>query len=143
MNAPAYDRNNVFAKVLRGELPSHKVYEDDHAIAIMDVMPRATGHVLVIPKAASRNILDIGADDLTNLMLAVQRVAGAVKKAFNADGVRIAQYAEETAGQTVFHTHVHVIPCYAGTPLKPHGGKMEDQQVLADNAFKVRAALGG
>jgi histidine triad (HIT) family protein len=143
MNAPAYDDQNVFAKILRGEIPSHKVYEDEHAIAIMDVMPQGVGHTLVIPKAASRNLLDIGAHDLQNLYLAVQHVARAVKKAFDAPGVMIINYCEPAAGQTVFHTHVHVIPRFEGVPLKPHTGQMADQALLAEHAVKVRAALGG
>jgi histidine triad (HIT) family protein len=141
MNAPAYDGQNVFARVLRGELPSHKVFEDEHVIAIMDVMPQANGHTLVIPKTPSRNLLDIGAEDLANLIRATQRVARAVKAAFEADGVTVAQYSESAAGQTVFHTHVHVIPRYEGVPLRRHGGAMEDGKILADNAAKVRAAL--
>lgn len=143
MSAPAYDDGNVFAKILRGELPSHKVYEDEHVIAIMDVMPQADGHTLVIPKAKSRNLLDIAAHDLQHLMAAVQTVAIAVKKAFDAPGILVMQFNEAPAGQTVFHTHVHVIPRFADVPLRPHSGKMEDGQVLADNAFKIKAALGG
>jgi histidine triad (HIT) family protein len=143
MKAPAYDDSNVFAKILRGELPSHKVYEDEHCIAVMDVMPQGKGHTLVIPKAASRNILDISAHDLQNLMLAVQQLARAVVKAFDAQGVNVIMYGEPAAGQTVFHTHVHVIPRFHGVPLKPHTGKMADQDELADDAFRVRAVLGG
>jgi histidine triad (HIT) family protein len=143
MNTPAYDEQNVFAKILRGEIPSHKVYEDEHAIAIMDVMPQSDGHTLVIPKAPSRNILDAGAHDLQNLVIAVQRVARAVKKAFEAPGLTIVNYCEPAGGQTVFHTHVHVIPRYQGVPLGPHSGAMADQTRLAEQAFKIRAALGG
>ena len=143
MNAPAYDDNNIFARILKGEIPSHKVYDDEHVIAILDVMPRSPGHTLVIPKAPSRNILDIGAHDLQHLMIAVQRVARAVKTAFDADGLTIAQYAEPAGGQSVFHTHVHVIPRFEGVGLKPHAGKKEDPQVLSDNAAKIRGVLGG
>jgi histidine triad (HIT) family protein len=143
MDEVFYDDQNVFARILRGEVPSHRVYEDDAAVAIMDVMPMGRGHTLVIPKAPSRNILDIGAHDLQQLMLAVQHVARAVVKAFDADGVNVIHYAEPAAGQTVFHTHVHVIPRFEGTPLKPHSGQMADQAQLADDAFKIRAALGG
>jgi histidine triad (HIT) family protein len=142
MNRAAYDDKNVFAKILRGELPAQRIYEDDHVIAIMDVMPQADGHTLVIPKAASRNILDIGADDLQNTILAVQRVARAVQKAFDAPGVLIQQFNEPAAGQTVLHTHFHVIPRYEGQRLKPHSGQMADQGVLADHARRVKAALG-
>jgi histidine triad (HIT) family protein len=143
MSAPAYDDSNIFARILRGELPAQKVYEDEHCIAIMDVMPQGKGHTLVIPRAASRNILDIGAHDLQRLMLVVQRVARAVQKAFDADGVLVMQFNEPASGQTVFHTHVHVIPRFEGVPLKPHSGKMEDPDVLSENAFQIRAALGG
>ena len=139
----AYDDQNVFAKILRGELPSQKVYEDDQVIAIMDVMPQGEGHTLVIPKAPSRNILDIGAHDLQHLIIAVQRIARAVVKAFDADGATIIQYNEPAGGQTVFHTHVHVIPRFEGIPLGRHSGQMADQEALADQAFRVRAALGG
>ena len=118
MSAPAYDEQNVFARILRGELPSSKVYEDGDVLVIMDVMPQAKGHTLVIPKAPSRNILDIRPDDLRKTILAVQRVARAVQKAFDAPGVLVMQFNEPAAGQTVFHTHFHVIPRFDGVPLK-------------------------
>lgn len=143
MSAPGYDERNIFAKILKGDIPSHKVYEDEHAIAIMDVMPQSHGHALVIPKAPSRNILDIGAHDLQNLALAVQQVARAVKKAFDAPGLTIINYCEPAGGQTVFYTHVHVIPRYEGVPLRPHTGEMADPDLLAEQAFKIRAVLGG
>lgn len=143
MSAAAYDDQNVFAKILRGEIPSQKVYDDEHAVAIMDVMPQGDGHVLVMPKAPSRNILDISAHDLQHLMLAVQHVAKAVKKAFDADGVTIMQFTEPAGGQTVFHTHVHVIPRFAGKPLTSHTGKMADPELLAEHAYRIRAVLGG
>ena len=143
MSGLAYDDANVFAKILRGELPSHRVYEDDGAIAIMDIMPRGDGHVLVLPKAPSRNILDIDARDLTHLIIAVQKIARAVTKAFDADGVTIQQFNEPAGGQVVFHTHVHVIPRFEGVPLKPHSGQMADQAKLEEQAFRLRAVLGG
>lgn len=138
---PAYDDNNVFARILRGELPAHKVYEDDRTIAIMDIMPRGDGHALVIPKAASRNLLDIADDDLAAVMRTVKKLAHAVKKAFGADGVTIQQFNEAAGGQMVFHTHVHVIPRHEGVALKPHSGQMADQKVLAEHAEKIRKAL--
>ena len=138
----AYDDNNIFAKILRGEIPAHRVYEDDNAIAIMDVMPQGTGHTLVLPKAASRNLLDAEPARLAALIQAVQKVAVAVKAAFEADGVMLVQYNEAPAGQSVFHLHFHVIPRFEGVPLKPHSGTMEDPQVLATNAEKIRRALG-
>ena len=143
MATPAYDQNNIFAKILRGELPSTKVFEDEHALVIMDVMPQGEGHTLVIPKAQSRNILDIGEDDLKRAITTVQRVARAVKKAFDASGVLVMQFNEPAAGQTVFHTHFHVIPRFEGVALKPHGSKMEDPDVLSNQAFRLRAVLGG
>jgi histidine triad (HIT) family protein len=125
-----YDDQNVFAKILRGELPAHKIYEDDKTIAIMDIMPRADGHALVIPKAASRNILDISADDLAAVYATVQKLAKAAAKAFGADGVTTQQFNESAGGQVVFHTHVHVIPRHEGVKLKPHTGEMADQDDL-------------
>ena len=137
----AYDTNNIFAKILRGEIPSHRVYEDDHTVAFMDVMPQANGHTLVIPKAPSRNILDADPDTLARLLPVVQKVAVAAKEAFEADGVPVIQFNEPAAGQTVYHLHFHVIPRVEGTSLKPHSGTMEDQGVLAANAEKLRTAL--
>ncbi|MFD1744460.1 HIT family protein [Rhizobium helianthi] len=141
MSTPAYDPSNIFAKILKGEIPSHKLYEDDDTVAFMDVMPQAPGHLLVIPKQGSRNLLDADPAVLSKLMPVVQKLANAAKTAFAADGVFIAQFNEPAAGQTVFHLHFHVIPRHEGQPLKPHSGQMEDQAVLAANADKIRAAL--
>jgi histidine triad (HIT) family protein len=138
-----YDSGNIFAKILRGEIPSHRVYEDDDVVAFMDVMPQATGHTLVVPKAPSRNLLDADPAVLSRLLPVVQRVAKAAKTAFAADGVTIMQFNEAPAGQTVFHLHVHVIPRHEGVPLKAHSGRMEDGAVLAANAAKLKAALAG
>jgi histidine triad (HIT) family protein len=137
----SYDDKNVFAKILRGELPCHKVLETDRVLAFMDVMPRGEGHVLVIPKAPSRNILDADPDDLADLFKAVQSVARAAKAALGADGVTIQQFNESAGGQVVFHLHVHVIPRFQGTPLKPHTGQMENPEVLAAHAERIRAEL--
>jgi histidine triad (HIT) family protein len=137
----AYDTNNIFAKILRGEIPSHRVFEDEHTVAFMDVMPQANGHTLVIPKAPSRNILDADPETLSRLLPVVQKVAVAAKEAFEADGVTVIQFNEPAAGQTVYHLHVHVIPRVEGVALKPHSGTMEDQGVLAANAEKLRKAL--
>ncbi|MFN4012208.1 MAG: HIT family protein [Pannonibacter sp.] len=141
MSSPAYDANNVFAKILRGELPSHTVYEDAKTIVIMDIMPRGDGHVLVIPKAPSRNILDIAEDDLFAVMATTKKMAHAVIKAFGADGTTIQQFSETAGGQVVFHTHVHVIPRFKGVALAPHASGMADNAVLAANAQKIRAVL--
>lgn len=137
----SYDSNNIFARILRGEIPSQRVYEDDHVVAFMDVMPQAPGHILVVPKAASRNLLDADPLTLAHTMQVVQKVARAVQVAFKADGVQINQFNEAAAGQTVFHLHVHVIPRHDGVTPRGHSGQMEDAAVLADNADKIRAAL--
>jgi histidine triad (HIT) family protein len=136
-----YDDNNVFAKILRGELPSYKVYETDRVLAFMDVMPRGDGHVLVIPKAKARNILDVKPDELAELAKAVQVVGRAAKEALSADGLTIQQFNESAGGQVVFHIHFHVIPRFDGVALKPHTGQMEKPEVLANFAEKIRAAL--
>lgn len=137
----SYDPANIFAKILRGEIPCHKVFEDEHAICFMDVMPQSTGHALVVPKTPSRNLLDADDKTLSMLLPLVRRVAVAAKTAFAADGISIMQFNEVAGGQTVFHLHIHVIPRFDGRPLKAHSGKMEDAAVLASNADKLRAAL--
>ncbi len=141
MTSSAYDPNNIFAKILKGEIPSVKLYEDDDTLAFMDVMPQATGHLLVIPKIGSRNLLDADPAVLSKLIPVVQKLAVAAKEAFDADGVFVAQFNEASAGQTVYHLHFHVIPRHDGVPLKPHSGKMEDIEVLKANAEKIKAAL--
>ncbi|MEQ1938787.1 HIT family protein [Mesorhizobium sp. CN5-321] len=138
-----YDPDNIFAKILRGDLPSHKVYEDDHVVAFMDVMPQGTGHTLVVPKAPSRNLLDADPATFGPLFAVTQKIASAVKKAFAADGVAIMQFNEPASGQTVYHLHVHVIPRFDGVPLRPHTGDMEKPEVLAANAARIKAALEG
>jgi histidine triad (HIT) family protein len=139
----SYDSDNVFAKILRGELPSHKVYEDDATIAIMDIMPRVDGHVLVIPKAPCRNLFDAPAEALKAVALTTQKLGHAVRAAFDADGLTIQQFNEAAGGQVVFHLHVHVMPRHEGIALRPHTGAMEKPEVLAANAEKIRAALNG
>jgi histidine triad (HIT) family protein len=136
-----YDPNNIFAKILRGEIPSHKIYEDDHTFAFMDVMPQVDGHCLVIPKIGSRNLFDANPKVLAQLMTTVQKIANATMKAFEADGVQIRQYNEEVAGQTVFHLHFHVLPMKEGVPMKPHTGKMADHVELAKQAKLVERSL--
>ena len=138
---PAYDPNNIFAKILRGELPSHKVYEDDRAFAFLDIMPRAPGHTLVVPKAPTRNILDVKPDDLAHVMAVTQKIAQAAVKVFSADGVTIQQFNEPAGGQVVFHLHVHIIPRKTGVPLKPPATHKEEPSVLSDHALKLAAAL--
>ncbi len=138
---PAYDTGNVFAKILRGEIPAHKVYEDADAVCFMDVMPQGPGHILVVPKAPSRNLLDADAAVLAGLAPLVQKIARAAKQAFGADGITVMQFNEEAGGQTVFHLHIHVIPRFEGAALARHSDDMEKPEVLAANAEKVRAAL--
>ena len=141
MTAKEYDSNNVFAKILRGELPAHKIYEDADTFAFMDIMPRGTGHCLVIPKTPARNILDIQPDSLATVAKTAQKLAKACMKAFAADGVTVQQFNETAGGQIVFHLHMHVIPRFDGVALTPPGGPMEDQAVLAANAAKISRAL--
>lgn len=137
----AYDPNNIFAKILRGELPAHRVYEDDRALAFLDIMPRAPGHTLVIPKAPARNILDIAPDDLAHVATIAQRIARAAKKAFGADGITVHQFNETAGGQVVFHLHVHVIPRHDGISMKPAASEMAKPEELAAAAEKIRDAL--
>ena len=136
-----YDPNNIFAKILRGEIPCHKIYEDEHTLAFMDVMPQVDGHCLVVPKKPSRGLLDADPIVLGHLMATVQKIATATNKAFNADGLQIRQYNEEAGGQTVFHLHFHILPMKAGESLRPHSGKMADHAVLAKHAALIKAAI--
>ena len=136
-----YDDQNVFAKILRGELPCEKLYEDEHTMAIMDIMPRGDGHCLVIPKAPARNILDVSEQSLAAVISTTKRLAAAAKKAFGADGVTIQQFNEAAGGQIIFHLHFHIIPRFEGVSMKPHSGTMEDKDVLKANADKIRATL--
>lgn len=138
---PSYDPSNVFAKILRGELPCHRVYEDEATLAFMDIMPRADGHVLVIPKAPSRNLLDADPASLGAVMTSVQTVGRAVMTALGADGLTIQQFNESAGGQVVFHLHVHVIPRWDGVAMRPHTGEMADPEKLKTLAAQIRAAL--
>ncbi|MGV8840567.1 MAG: HIT family protein [Bauldia sp.] len=137
----AYDDSNIFARILRGEIPSHKVYEDADTLAFLDVSPISRGHTLIIPKARARNILDAPPEALAAVAVTVGKVARAVKAAFAADGIEVKQYNEAPAGQSVFHLHFHVVPRWVGVALKPHGGPMEKPDVLAEHAERIRAAL--
>lgn len=138
-----YDPNNVFAKILRGELPAYKVYENDRAFAFLDIMPRAPGHTLVIPKAPARTILDIEPDDLAHLIKTTQTIARAAKAAFAADGLTIQQFNEPAGGQVVFHLHIHVIPRKIGVALKPPASFKEEPAVLSEYALRLATALKG
>ena len=138
----AYDNDNVFAKILRNELPAERVYEDDHTLAIMDIMPRTDGHVLVIPKTPARNMLDASHEQLATCMASVKTVSQAVMTAFDADGITVQQFNEAASGQVVFHLHYHVLPRHDGVRLRPHTSEMEKPDVLKANADKIRAVLG-
>ena len=138
---PAYDPNNIFAKILRGEVPCYKVYEDDRALVFLDIMPRAPGHALVIPKSAARNVLDIAPDDLAHVAKIAQKVAKAGMTVFEADGVTIQQFTETAGGQVVFHLHVHVIPRKEGVMMKPPASEKEKPETLAEQARKLAAAM--
>ena len=138
----SYDPNNIFAKILRGELPAYKVYEDERALAFLDIMPRSPGHTLVIPKTPARNILDITPDDYAHVARAAHKIAAAAMKAFEADGITVQQFNEPAGGQVVFHLHMHVMPRQNGVALLPPASRKEDVKVLEDNATKLAAALG-
>lgn len=137
----AYDSNNIFAKILRGEIPAVKVFEDDKTLAFMDVMPQADGHVLVIPKEAAENIFDLSEAGAAALMATTRKVAKAVKKGLSAPGIMIAQLNGAPAGQSVFHVHFHIIPRTAGIDLKLHARAMENPETLKKLAGKIKAAL--
>ena len=137
----AYDSNNIFAKILGGEIPSVKVYEDAKTLAFMDVMPEADGHVLVVPKEGAENILDLSADGMAAMMATVQKVAKAVDKALRPDGILLKQYNRAAAGQSVFHVHFHIVPRWEDMPLAPHGKVMVEAARLEPIAAKIRSAL--
>lgn len=137
----AYDPQNIFGKILRGEIPAHKVFEDETVLAMMDIFPQSKGHLLVIPKAPSRNLLDADPASLAAVIPHVQRLARAVQTALAPDGIRIAQFNEAPAGQSVFHLHFHVIPVYDGVALGAHAGGKADDAELAAQARSIAAAL--
>jgi histidine triad (HIT) family protein len=139
----AYDDQNVFAKILRGEIPCFKVHESERAFAFLDIMPRSPGHTLVIPKAPARGILDIAEEDLADVVVSAKRIAIAAMKAFQADGIIIQQFSEPASGQVVFHLHMHVMPVKAGIDLLPAQTRKEDPAVLQEHARRMIAALGG
>lgn len=139
-----YDPDNIFAKILKGEIPNATVYEDDRVLSFMDAFPQSSGHTLIIPKAPSRNLLDTDADTLSYVIQKAQIIAEAVQKAFDPDGIQLIQYNGAQAGQTVFHLHFHIIPRYSGDRLSAHGsGQMADSVLLTQHAKKIRDALTG
>ena len=137
----SYDTDNIFAKILRGEIPSEKLYEDEDTYVFMDIMPRADGHCLIIPKTPCRNMLDASDEQLAACLKTVRRMGHAVMKAFDAEGVTVQQFNEAAGGQEVFHLHYHVLPRHEGVKLRPPG-QMADFAVLKEQADKIRAALG-
>jgi histidine triad (HIT) family protein len=137
----SYDNDNIFAKIIRGELPAFKVYEDDKTLAFLDIMPRCPGHTLVIPKAPARNVFDITPADFAAVARTTQKVAIAVRKAFAADGITLGQANERAGGQVVFHLHMHVMTRHDGVSLLPAASRKEDMKVLEDHATRIIAAL--
>ena len=138
----SYDEKNIFAKIIRGELPAEKIFENDKVLAFMDIMPRSPGHLLVIPKSSARNILDIDDEKLCEVIKVVKKLAIASKKAMNATGVTIQQFSEADGGQEVFHLHFHIIPRYTGKPMHRPGQMVKDMTVLSMQANKIKAELG-
>lgn len=136
-----YDPNNIFAKIIKGDLPCHKIYEDENTLAFLDIMPRSEGHALVITKSGASDLFDVTPEALNALMATVQKLGPKIKEAVGADGVLIQQFNGAVAGQTVFHLHVHIIPMKAAVPLKPHTGRIEDNEKLMTTADKIRATL--
>ena len=137
----AYDPDNIFAKILKGEIPCHKIYEDEDTLAFLDIMPRTEGHALVITKEKAADLYGISPEGLGKLMAVVQTLAPKIKHAVDADGVLIQQFNGAAAGQTVFHLHIHIVPIKEGVPVKPHAGDMADPDDLAATAEKIRKVL--
>jgi histidine triad (HIT) family protein len=137
----AYDKDNIFARIVRGEIPCHKVYEDADTIAFMDIMPQAEGHTLVVPKNAGEDIFSTPSESLAAAIRTAQKIAAAVRQVFSPPGVMIAQLNGAAAGQSVFHLHFHVIPRYAGKDLGIHAAAQAEPARLAEQAARLRAAL--
>ena len=140
MNKP-YDNDNIFARILRGELPAFTVYETDHCLAFLDVMPQSDGHTLVLPKQSAADLFDLSDESVTHLIIAVKTVADAIQEVFTPDGIRLMQLNGEAAGQSVFHMHMHIVPCYAGVTQESHAQSMAESAVLEEQAAKIRVAL--
>lgn len=137
----SYDTENIFAKILRDEIPSVRVYEDDHTVALMDIMPRVDGHVLVIPKTPARNMLDATPAQLAACMETVQKVSLAAKEAFNAEGITLQQFNEAAGGQEIFHLHYHILPRHEGVKPRPPASEMAKPEILQEHAAKIKAVL--
>jgi histidine triad (HIT) family protein len=140
---PTYESDNIFAKILRGEMPCVKVYEDDVSLAFMDVIPRADGHTLVIPKSPARTLLDLDPEELARFMPSVQKVARAVMVGMNAEGLLLQQFNEPASGQQVFHLHFHLLPCWSGVAIRPPGGPFQNAEALKPYADRIVGALTG
>lgn len=136
-----YDSDNIFAKILRGEIPAHRIYEDEATFVFMDIMPRADGHMLVIPKTPCRNMLDASPEQLAAVMATVQKISHAALEAFDAQGITLQQFNEAAGGQEVFHLHFHILPRRDGDALRPPG-KMAEPETLVEHANKMRSVLG-
>ncbi len=136
-----YDEDNIFAKILRGELPAFTVYETDHCLAFLDVMPQSNGHTLVLPKQPAENLFELSDESATHLIVAVKAIADAIHRVFAPDGIRLMQLNGEAAGQTVFHMHMHIMPCYENTAPVAHARTMADSAMLEEQAARIRAAL--
>ena len=140
---PKYEPDNIFARILRGEMPSVKVYEDNVSLAFMDVMPRIEGHTLVIPKAPARTLFDLDPEELARFMPAVQKVGRAVMAGMKAEGLSVQQFNETAGGQQVFHLHFHLLPRWSGVALRPPGGPFQNAEALTPQANRIIAALAG
>ncbi len=138
-----YEDDNIFAKILRGEIPCHKVYEDDAVVAFMDLFPQSPGHLLVVPKVKARNLFDIAEDDLCTLIARVKTIAAGARAALEPDGIVITQFNGAPAGQSVFHIHFHVIPRYEGVAMGRHGAAKAEDAILAEQAQRIAAAIAG
>lgn len=137
-----YDNDNIFAKIIRGEIPAARIYEDADVLAFMDAFPQAKGHVLVISKTSkARNLLDVEPEVLSQLAAATQRIVQAVATALNPDGVIVTQFNGAPAGQTIFHLHFHIIPRWEGVALGRHGGGMADPAELKSLAAQIAEQL--
>lgn len=141
MTGSGYDPGNIFAKILRGEAPAHRVFEDEHSLAILDVMPQSDGHTLVLPKVPARDLFDLPPEALNAVMATTRRVAQGLQEAFRPDGLTLTQYNGAAAGQTVFHFHMHVIPRWADRPLRGHGRGFADPARLEEQAKRLRGVL--
>jgi histidine triad (HIT) family protein len=136
-----YDDQNIFAKIIAGDAPAIKIFEDDVAVAFMDIFPQSPGHCLVVPKEPACNLLDLSEDMAAKAIQRVQKLARAVEAALQPDGIVVTQFNGAPAGQTVFHIHFHIIPRWEDVPLGRHGGKQADMDELAAQARKIASFL--